>query len=382
MVPRFAFASRVKNRPTFLSPTLFFYLLRRFAVALVSFAVGLLALVYLITLAEVADDLKETGASLKIIAQIVLYRLPELAEEVMPFIVLFSAMATLWRLNKSGELIVIRAAGISAWGILFPLAIGAILTGVFAFSMLNPLSAVLYSKNTDLMKTWKGGEYENTLNLSENGFWLRQFSPEDGHLLTIHAQSIDQKNFQLQGVLILEMDDTQTFTRRYDGQSGTLENGFWVLKNGVTSRPGQAPDFFERIQIPTTLTLQKIQDSFAEPKALSFWQLQSYITLLQDAGFAANKHRLQFNRQIASPALFLSMVLLAAIFSMRHHNRQGGTAKMAVSGVLTGFLLFFLSNFVIALGQSGRIPVHVAAWTPALVSMMLGLTLLLHLEDG
>ena len=178
------------------------------------------------------------------------------------------------------------------------------------------------------------------------------------------------------------MDDKQTFTRRYDSQSGSLEDGFWVLKNGVTSRPGQAPDFFERVQIPTTLTLQKIQDSFADPKALSFWQLKSYITLLQDAGFAANKHRLQFNRKIASPALFLSMVFLAAIFSMRHHSRRGGTAKMAVYGVLTGFLLFFLSNFVIALGQSGRIPVHVAAWTPALVAMMLGLTLLLHLEDG
>ena len=199
MAPRFVFASGVKNRPAFLSPTLFFYLLRRFAVALLCFAVGLLALVYLITLAEVADDLKETGASLEIIARIVLYRLPELAEEIMPFIVLFSAMATLWRLNKSGELIVIKAAGTSAWGILFPLAIGAILTGIFAFSILNPLSAALYSKNRDLMKVWKGGEYKNTLNLSKNGFWLRQFSQDNGHLLTIHAQSIDQENFQLRG---------------------------------------------------------------------------------------------------------------------------------------------------------------------------------------
>jgi lipopolysaccharide export system permease protein len=37
---------------------------------------------------------------------------------------------------------------------------------------------------------------------------------------------------------------------------------------------------------------------------------------------------------------------------------------------------------VFAIGLSGTIPVVLAAWTPAGVSLMLGVAMLLHLEDG
>ncbi len=50
--------------------------------------------------------------------------------------------------------------------------------------------------------------------------------------------------------------------------------------------------------------------------------------------------------------------------------------------MLTGFLLYFLSNFVFALGLSGKLPVILAAWTPAGISLTLGVASLLHLEDG
>ena len=46
------------------------------------------------------------------------------------------------------------------------------------------------------------------------------------------------------------------------------------------------------------------------------------------------------------------------------------------------FLLFFLSDIIFALGLSATIPVALAAWTPAGVAMLMGLALLLHLEDG
>jgi len=49
---------------------------------------------------------------------------------------------------------------------------------------------------------------------------------------------------------------------------------------------------------------------------------------------------------------------------------------------LTGFVLYFFSDVVFALGLSDSIPVALAAWTPSGVATLLGLTTLLHLEDG
>ena len=66
----------------------------------------------------------------------------------------------------------------------------------------------------------------------------------------------------------------------------------------------------------------------------------------------------------------------------RRPLRRGGTSVTVVCGVATGFLLYFLSDVVSALGVSARIPVALAAWSPAVVCCLLGTAMLFHLEDG
>jgi lipopolysaccharide export system permease protein len=75
------------------------------------------------------------------------------------------------------------------------------------------------------------------------------------------------------------------------------------------------------------------------------------------------------------------MVLFAAAFSLRQ-TRRGGTMIMVTGGVVTGFVLFLFSDVVRAFGISETIPVPLAAWAPAGASLLLGITALLHLEDG
>ena len=72
-------------------------------------------------------------------------------------------------------------------------------------------------------------------------------------------------------------------------------------------------------------------------------------------------------------------MLLAATFSLRP-VRRGGAGLAVVCGVATGFLLYFVSDVVSALGVSGRVPVVLAAWSPAVVSCLLGTAMLFHLE--
>ena len=63
-------------------------------------------------------------------------------------------------------------------------------------------------------------------------------------------------------------------------------------------------------------------------------------------------------------------------------SSRGGTGLLIATGVLTGFVFYFLSDVVLALGLSGKIPPALAAWTPAGICSLLGIGLLFHLEDG
>src|SRR3546814_16816270 len=101
---------------------------------------------------------------------------------------------------------------------------------------------------------------------------------------------------------------------------------------------------------------------------------------MQAAGFSATQHRLQFHRLLALPMLFAAMVLLAATFSLRP-QRRGRVGAAIMGGMLTGFLLYFLSKLLFALGLSGTIPLMLPPWSLAGVSLVLWVARSIHLAD-
>ena len=124
-----------------------------------------------------------------------------------------------------------------------------------------------------------------------------------------------------------------------------------------------------------------MQESFASPDTLSFWALPGFIELLDRSGFSSVRHRLHFQALLALPLLAATMTLVSAGFSMRL-ARRGGGARMTGSGVASGFALFVVSKIAEEIGQSGALPVALAAWAPAASGLMLAVALLLHTEDG
>ena len=185
----------------------------------------------------------------------------------------------------------------------------------------------------------------------------------------------------LSDVIIFLFEGDDHFIGRIDAENARLRDGYWDIRNAWISSPNKRPYHVTTHRMDTDLTLNKILDSFASPETMSFWQLPSFIKILEKAGFTGHRHKLYWHSLLASPMLMAAMVLVAAIFALRASSRAG--AAWAISGaVLCGFLLYFMSDLVYALGLSASIPALLAAWTPAGVSTLLGLSALFHIEDG
>jgi lipopolysaccharide export system permease protein len=362
-----------------LASTLLIYLGRTFLTRFLVLFAGIAAIVLLITTVDQLDQLASSaGASVLTAFQMAVLKLPQLAQEVMPFAVLFAGMATFWRLTRTNEFTVMRAAGVSVWQLIAPAVAIALLIGAVTTTVLNPLSAVMLERFERLEARYTG-DTGSTLSVSETGLWLRQANA-DGRAV-IHAQRVRQADMTLFDVVVFRFDDADTFASRIDAERAQLGDGRWILKDALLTKPGGEGARRERVAVPTELTADKIYQSFAPPETISFWRLPEFIQLLENSGFAAEPHRLHFHRLLAKPVLLAGMVLLAAIFALRQ-QRGGGVALTIVAGVLTGFGVFVLSNLVFAYGLSATIPVIFAAWTPAVIIVMLGTASLLHLEDG
>lgn len=366
-----------------LSSTLSAYIARQYTTWLFAFLFGLSGVILLVSTVDLLDRSATKDASLGVVAQMILLKLPHLTQEVMPFTVLLAGLTCFWRLTRSNELVVTRSIGISIWQLLAPVVGVAGLAGLLTMTLLNPVAAVLLERFEQL----EAQEFRNqpsTLAVSTTGLWLRQADddaePGQGQSV-LHAMRIASDPLVLHDVTVFRFRQPDRFVERIDAGRAELGVGEWRLFGAVRSQPGLPPEASDELRLGTSLTHAKILDSFAPPETISFWSLPGFISLLEKAGFSAVRHKLQLHKLLATPLLFAAMVLLAATFSLRP-QRRGRVGLIILSGVLTGFLVYFLSNFVFALGLSSKIPVVLAAWTPAGVSLMLGIASLLHLEDG
>ena len=361
-----------------LSPTLSAYIARQFAVWALSFYFALVGVLFLASTVDLLDRLATKDAPLGLVLQMSLFKLPFLSQEAMPFSILMASLACFWRLTRSNELVVTRSAGVSVWQFLMPAVGTAFVIGVVAVTALNPLASVLLSRYEHLEAKYIRNK-SSVLSVSSGGLWLRQ-ADGDGHHV-IHAEHVTQNPMVLHDVTVFRLTLEDQFTGRIDATRAELRPDHWVLFDSWQSKPNMQRSFLPELEIETELTPEKVLESFARPESISFWALPEFIRVLEEAGFSAVRHKLQLHRLLANPFLLAAMVLLAATFSLRR-QRRGRVGLVILTGVLAGFLLYFLSNFVFALGLSAKIPVVLAAWTPAGVSLMLGIAMLLHLEDG
>ena len=361
------------------SPTLVAYFGRQF---LAGIGLALLALAALIFVIDIVEFLRRAAgkesAGLGIIFAMSGLRLPFLTLKVLPFATLFGGMYALVRLTRSQELVVARAAGVSVWQFLTPGILIAAISGFLAVGAFNPIAAVMMARYETLEAKYLEGR-QSLLAVSPTGLWLRQ--ADDAVQSVLHADTVSSAGTELNRVTVFLFEAVDQFTSRLDAKSARLGAGYWELSDVVLTNRDGTWRRLDVYRLPTSMTPTQIQESFASPETMSFWALPNFINMLEDAGFAARRHRLHWQSLLATPLLLCAMLLIAATFTLRL-TRRGGIGLIAGCGVLAGFLLFFLSDLVLALGLSSAIPVALAAWTPAGASSLLGLAMLLHLEDG
>jgi len=377
-----------------LTPTLSGYVARSFlgmALTMLGALTGLVSLFDFIELLRRAATRPEVGFAIAV--EIAALRLPFVSMQILPFAILLGGIVAFWRLTRSSELIVARASGISAWGFLTGPLVVAGLLGALATFAVSPISSALLSRAERMDQTYlrTGG---GMTSLAGGRLWLRQsdraLDPQGVAILAGRpvAMRMDDRpiprrdpRFELQEVTVWRLSGADRPLARIEAPRARLSDGAWVLEDAVTFGEDRVAGPAQRIALPTELTPDRIEDSFASPETLDVWSLPGFIAVLEEAGFSSVRHRIQFQSLLALPMLALAMALLSAGFSMRQ-TRRGGVAQMIGGGVAAGFALFVVDKVSNEFGEAGSLPVVLAAWAPTVAGLLLALALLLHLEDG
>ncbi|HZC17249.1 MAG TPA: LPS export ABC transporter permease LptG [Caulobacteraceae bacterium] len=307
--------------------------------------------------------------------------LPSIILVLLPFAFLFGVLGAFVDLNRKSELIAMRAAGVSAWRFILPAAGAAFVIGIVSVTLFNPLASTLNAQ----FERERNALVEGVQSQGLKDIWLRQGDANTRIVIRAHAGDDDHGTLRLRGVSLfistVSGEGSAQFSRRVEAAQAWLMPGHWLLTGAREATPGSEALNYDTLSIPSSLDGHNALERYASPKAVPFWSLWGAIARTEQAGFSATGYRLQLQELLATPLLFAAMSILAAAFSLRL-IRLGGVATLAGAGVALGFGLFFFNQFCGALGEANAIPPFAAAWTPPVIALLSGFTLLCYTEDG
>ena len=305
-----------------------------------------------------------------------LYRVPSICEDILPFTTLFGSIAAFVLANRRLEVVIARAAGISAWQFLLPACIVGLLLGILTTTVYNPISTELRAESDQI----RASITEKRSRRGDSGpVWIRQAG--EGRESIIGAAKTADDGMTLSDVTAFVFDENGAFQERIDAKTAKYTPGAWQITDAMVTRIEKQPRKEDNYRLPTTLTPGQVQETFDNLDAISFWQLPGLIDSAKRAGLPSTRYELRYNTLLSRPIVLLAMVLIAAIVSLRF-SRSREVGNMILAGVAVGFMLYVVSKIAWDLGSGGIVPPPLAAWLPAIVTLLMGATALLHLEDG
>ena len=153
------------------------------------------------------------------------------------------------------------------------------------------------------------------------------------------------------------------------------------MSNTKTTKNDGTVENTGSLTLKTNLNADSLLGASTAPDAVPFWSLTKAAERVARSGANPMPYLVQFHTLLSLPALLIAMVIIAACVSLRF-VRFGQVGRMILGGILSGFVLYIATSLITAMGSNGIVPPAFAAWSPACVAILFGMSILLHQEDG
>ena len=286
--------------------------------------------------------------------------------------ILLGSIVGLVELQVRNELVIIKASGISVWRIMRGPVVAIALFGL-SVSMVGEGISTRINREINPTPPGLGGG----ISRSTSDIWLQQ-SGSDGDYF-IRAEGARQNGSALDKVEVFPTGDGQV--RRLMAEHGEYFQQSWQFKDAILIGIGGVTTQVELYSLKTRSTRADLRVSLGSTEDFTYFELAEVLTsgVSDPAIRAAAVTRLA--KLSSLPLLLVGSLLIAFAFTAGY--RRGNTLGSAILyGILLGFVVFVITEMADRAGSSGVLDPVLATWGPAVVSVIIGLSVLLNKEDG
>lgn len=359
------------------SGTLDYYLARAYLMRFLILLVGVSLVLQVLDLLSNSGDIMEAdGATYASISKYIGLRWPQLLSEFAPFTGLLAALLTYTSLNQHSEIVVMKASGVAPWRIVLPLVITSLGIAIVHF-IFN--EAVVVQSSAKL-RYWQDNNYAVDLAAPQRGS-TRTWVLDGANMIEVKAVTRNGPLLVIDELTVYERDRNSRLTGVLKADFGVFRDQEWTLFDARHFNVDSLELTTEqRLTWTTGIPPERFLALAIAPDEVSFGELFSAIVRLEEEGYPVRYLSASLHHKIASPLATLLMPLLAAIAAFGV-VRSGQLFLRAAAALGFGFAFFIADNLLLAMGQFGRMPASLAAWSPLFLFLTAGLLVLVYSEE-
>jgi lipopolysaccharide export system permease protein len=303
----------------------------------------------------------------------VLLQTPEVAYDQVSSVILLGCVLGMGHLATTGQLIILRASGVSILKITW-ITLKNALMFLFLLIVIGETIAPNLTQYAENERSIALGQ--ESLSVSKNGFWIR-----DGDNFINVEDNIDGNLFNK--ITIIEVNNFNKIERVIKSERAVFDRQ--ALNMGATNIFSiDSKNIFKGIALKVRNTYKKrvafdqdlINSLEKEPKELSTLTIIKQIQFLKDNKLRAEVFEVELYKRLVKPLTLIAMILLAMLFIFGS-TRDATLGKKIFFGVAVGLSFELISRIGGAIALSFEFNPLISSFTPAIVVMFLAIIILI-----
>ena len=325
---------------------------------------ALMALQSFVTLATEAEDIGESFGFFELVL-VVAMQTPAILLVLLPIIALIGTLLGLGALAQQGEIVAMRAAGVSVLRIGTATLTAGLVLGALAL-LLTDVVAPAGERGAERLKS--EARYGTDPGAVVRPVWLRSGSQ------IFHIRRVEDPR-HLESITVYSMSEAPALESIAEVGSARYVDGGWQVEDVRVTRlggDGAARRIIDTASWEAGPDPEVLQLVVLESDTLSIRGLYRLIDYLQANGLDAQQHRLAFWQKLLTPLTVLVMMLLAVPYVLGS-LRDSGAGQRLLVGVLMGVAFWVGNELVISSALIYRWPPLPSALAPSVVVLLIAL---------
>ena len=304
----------------------------------------------------------------------IVLQLPEVAYDQVSPVILLGCVLGMGHLATTGQLIILRASGISILKITWLTLKNAIIFLIF-LTLIGELVAPTLTTYAENERSNALGQ--NSLSSSQDGFWIR-----DGDNFINVENNVDGSLFN--GITVIELNKSNKIERVIESKSAIFD-GQNINMDSTNIFSINSTNLFDDIALKERNLYKKrvafdqdlINSLEKEPKNLTTLTIVKQIQFLTDNKLRAEVFEVELYKRLVKPITLVAMILLAMLFIFGS-TRDATLGRKIFFGVAIGLSFELISRIGGALALSFDFSPLLSAFIPAMAIMIIATIALIN----